>query len=176
EATVNAPLSVTLSVTPADIVPGQQSTLTWSARGATSLTIDNGIGDVTTQTSHVVSPTQETTYTITAADAAGHTTTAAKTVTVSTSSGLQTIKHIIVMLQENRSFDSYFGQLQAYAASRGIANYQINSGYDPNRLMPLISGALAHPFHEPTQWTEDLTPAWNESHFDIDQQKDGTFK
>jgi phospholipase C len=177
QATVNAPLSVALTASPANITPGQQSTLQWVSRGATSVTIDQGVGTFTQPSgSAPVSPTQTTTYNITATDAGGHTATGSATVTVSTASGLQTIKHIIVMLQENRSFDSYFGQLGPYAASRGIANYQINSGYDPNRLMPLISGALAHPFHEPTQWTEDLTPAWNESHFDIDQQKDGTFK
>ncbi|MGE5322851.1 MAG: alkaline phosphatase family protein [Actinomycetota bacterium] len=177
QATVNAPLSVSLQASPANITPGQQSTLQWVSRGATSVTIDQGVGTFTQPTGSVpVSPTQTTTYNITATDAAGHTATASATVTVSTASGLSTIKHIIFMLQENRSFDSYFSQLGAYAASRGIANYQINAGYDQTRLMPLISGALAHPFHEPTERTENLTPSWNESHFDIDQQSDGTFK
>jgi phospholipase C len=176
QATVNAPLSVTLAAKPANITPGQQSTLTWNARGATSLTIDNGVGAVNgAQGSQAVSPTQTTTYTITAADATGHTTTAATTVTVSTSTGLQTIKHIIFMLQENRSFDSYFGQLQAYA-SKKVPGYQINAGYDPNILLPLIGGGTGHLFHEPTTRTDNLTPSWNESHFDIDQQKDGSFK
>jgi phospholipase C len=173
---VNAPLSVTLTAKPANITPGQQSTLTWNARGATTLTIDNGVGDVTNLQSATVSPTQTTTYNITAADSAGHTTTAAATVTVSTSTGLQTIKHIIFMLQENRSFDSYFGQLGAYATSRGLSNYQINAGYDPSILMPLIGGGTGHLFHQPTVRTENLTPSWNESHFDIHQQKDGSFK
>jgi phospholipase C len=178
QATVNAPLSVTLSAKPANITPGQQSTLTWNARGATSLSIDNAIGDVTSLPSATVSPTQTTTYTITAFDAGGHTTTAEATVTVSTSAGLRTIKHIIFMLQENRSFDSYFGQLQAYA-SKKVSGYQINAGYDPNILLPLLpsgSGAKGHLFHEPTTRTENLTPSWNESHFDIDKQKDGSFK
>ncbi|HKW76376.1 MAG TPA: alkaline phosphatase family protein [Terriglobales bacterium] len=176
QATLNAPLSVTLTAKPANITPGQQSTLTWNARGATSLTIDNGIGSETgAQGSVPVSPTQTTTYTITAADAGGHTTTAAATVTVSTNTGLQTIKHIIFMLQENRSFDGYFGQLQAYASQK-VPGYQINAGYDPTILLPLIGGGTGHPFHEPTVQTENLTPSWNESHFDIDQQKDGSFK
>ena len=178
QATVNAPLSVTLAAKPENITPGQQSTLTWNARGATSLSIDNGIGDVTSLPSKTVSPAQTTTYTITAFDATGHSTTAATTVTVSTSTGLQTIKHIIFMLQENRSFDSYFGQLQAYA-SKEVPGYQINGGYDPNILLPLLpnpGGGTGHPFHEPTVRTENLTPSWNESHFDIDKQKDGSFK
>lgn len=177
QATVNAPLSVTLTASPANLTPGQQSTLSWNARGAATLSIDNGIGTVTgPQGSVTVSPAQTTTYTITATDTGGHSTTGSATVTVSSSSGLQTIKHVIFMLQENRSFDSYFSKLGAYAASRGIANYQINSGYDPNRLMPLIGGGTGHPFHEPTVRTENLSPSWNESHFAMDQQKDGSFK
>lgn len=175
QATVNAPLSVTLTANPANITPGQQATLSWNSRGATTLSIDNGVGGVGASGNQVVSPSQTTTYTITATDSGGHSTTASTTVTVSTSSGLSTIKHIIFMLQENRSFDSYFGQLQAYA-SKEVPGYQINAGYDPNILLPLIGGGTGHPFHEPTERTEDLTPAWNESHFDIDQQSDGTFK
>jgi len=177
QATVNAPLSVALTASPANITPGQSATLSWTSRGAVSLSIDNGVPAISpTQTSVTVTPTQTTTYTITAADASGHTTTSSATVTVSSGgSGLQTIKHIIVMLQENRSFDSYFGQLQAYA-SKKVPGYQINAGYDPNVLLPLIGGGTGHLFHEPTVLTENLTPSWNESHFDIDQQKDGTFK
>jgi phospholipase C len=174
---VNAPLSVSLAASPANVTSGQQAVLSWKSRGASTLSIDNGVGTVAAPAGNVsVSPAQTTTYNITGTDSGGHTTTAATTVTVSTGgSGLQTIKHIIFMLQENRSFDSYFGQLQAYASQK-VPGYQINSGYDPNRLMPLISGALAHPFHEPTERTENLTPSWNESHFDIHQQSDGTFK
>jgi phospholipase C len=176
-ATVNAPLAVTLTANPENITPGGSSKLTWTAQGAASLSIDQGVGAVTGATGSVsVSPTANTTYTITAADGQGNTTTAAATVSVVTNGGLQGIKHIIVMLQENRSFDNYFSKLGDYAASRGIANYQINAGYDPNVLLPLIGGGTGHPFHQPTVHTENLTPSWNESHFDIDQQNDGTFK
>jgi phospholipase C len=178
QATVNAPLSVTLTANPVNITPGQQSTLTWNSRGAATLTIDNGVGAVSgAQGSVTVTPAQTTTYNITATDTGGHSATASTTVTVSSNgAGLQTIKHIIFMLQENRSFDNYFSNLGAYAAGRGIANYQINAGYDPNILLPLISGATAHPFHQVTVRTENLTPSWNESHFDMHQQADGTFK
>jgi len=180
QATVNAPLSVTLAANPINIAPGGHSTLSWQSRGAASLSIDNGVGAVTGPSgSTQVSPTQNTTYTITAADAQGNTTTAQATVSVGTNTGLSGIKHIIVILQENRSFDSYFAHLGPYVAAKHpeITNYQINAGYDPNIQLPLISGfGTAHPFHEPTVRTENLSPAWNESHFDIDKQSDGTFK
>ena len=177
-ATVNAPLAVTLKANPENIAPGGHSTLTWVSQGAASLSIDQGIGAVTGSTGSVsVSPTQNTTYTVTAIDAQGNAATGSATVNVVTNTGLQGIKHIIVMLQENRSFDNYFSKLGDYAASRGIANYQINAGYDPNILLPLFNNVgTAHPFHEPTVRTENLSPGWNESHFDIHQQPDGTFK
>jgi phospholipase C len=179
QATVTAPLGVTLTANPANIAPGGQSTLTWVAQGAASLSIDQGIGAVAGATGNVkVSPTANTTYTITATDGQGNTTTAAATVSVVTNTGLQGIKHIIVLLQENRSFDSYFSSLGSYVATKHpeIANYQINAGYDPNIILPLFGGGTGHLFHEPTTRTENLSPSWNESHFDIDTQPDGTFK
>ena len=177
-ATVNAPLAVTLKANPENIAPGGHSTLTWASQGAASLSIDQGIGAVTGSTGSVsVSPALNTTYTITVLDAQGNAATGSATVNVVTNTGLQSIKHIVVMLQENRSFDNYFSKLGDYAVSRGIANYQINAGYDPNILLPLFNNVgTAHPFHEPTVRTENLSPSWNESHFDIDQQPDGTFK
>jgi phospholipase C len=179
-ATVNAPLAVTLKASPANIAPGSQSTLTWASTGAASapgsLSIDQGVGAVTGPSGSVaVSPTQNTTYTITATDSQGHTSTAAATVNVVTNGGLQGIKHIIVMLQENRSFDSYFSGLGAYASAKFLG-YQINAGYDPNVILPLFGGGTGHLFHEPTVRTDNLSPSWDESHFDIDQQTDGTFK
>jgi len=176
-ATVNAPLAVTLRASPANIAPGSQSTLTWASTGAASVSIDQGVPPISGPSGSVaVSPTANTTYTITATDAQGHTSTAAATVNVVTNGGLQGIKHIIVMLQENRSFDSYFAKLGAYATAKGIQNYQINAGYDPNIILPLFDGTTGHLFHEPTVRTDNLSPSWDESHFDIDQQTDGTFK
>jgi phospholipase C len=178
--TVSTALGVTLKATPANIASGAQSTLSWTSSSAASLSIDNGIGAVAAPAgSTTISPTASTTYTITATDSAGNVTTSAATVTVSAGGGnLQTLKHIIVMVQENRSFDNYFSKLGEYATARlgpGIP-YQINAGYDPNILLPLFGGGTGHPFHQVTERTENLSPSWDESHFDIDRQADGTFK
>jgi phospholipase C len=175
-ATVNAPLAVTLKANPANIAPGSQSTLTWASTGAVSVSIDQGVPPITGASGSVsVSPTQNTTYTATAIDGQGNSATSSATVNVVTNTGLQGIKHIIVMLQENRSFDSYFSKLGDYASAK-FPGYQINAGYDPNVILPLFGGGTGHLFHEPTERTDNLSPAWNESHFDIDQQSDGTFK
>lgn len=182
-ATVTAPLGVTLTANPPNITPGGQSTLTWASTGAATVSIDQGVAPIKGATGSVpVSPAQTTTYTITATDTSGISTTAQATVNVVTNTGLQGIKHIIVMLQENRSFDSYFGGLQNYAQNtKQLAGYQINAGYDPTILLPtngtqIGNGTPSHPFHMVTVRTENLSPAWDESHFDIDQQADGTFK
>jgi RHS repeat-associated protein len=83
--TVMAKPSITsLTASPGSITSGQSSTLAWSVTGATSLSLDNGIGTVTGTTSRSVSPSVSTTYTLTATNAAGSVT-ATVTVAVSAS-------------------------------------------------------------------------------------------
>ncbi len=76
----SAPVISSFTATPASIQSGQSSTLSWSVTGATSLSIDQGIGAVT-GTSRGVSPGTTTTYTLTATNSAGSVT-GATTVTV----------------------------------------------------------------------------------------------
>jgi hypothetical protein len=56
--------------------------LSWNTSGATGITIDNGVGNVSGITSMSVKPAQTATYTLTATNSAGATT-ARVTVTVS---------------------------------------------------------------------------------------------
>lgn len=65
------PVISSFSSTPSTITAGQSSTLAWTVSGATSISLDNAIGDVTTITSRSVSPTATTTYVLTARNAAG---------------------------------------------------------------------------------------------------------
>jgi formylglycine-generating enzyme required for sulfatase activity len=67
---VNKPYIASFTANPTTINPGQSSTLSWSVTGATSLSIDQGVG-VVTGTSTTVSPTATTTYTLTATNGAG---------------------------------------------------------------------------------------------------------
>lgn len=53
-------------VTPSVIEIGETSILSWDIEGATTVTIDNGIGDVALTGTRVISPTVTTTYTLTA--------------------------------------------------------------------------------------------------------------
>jgi phospholipase C len=75
------------------------------------------------------------------------------------------------MLQENRSFDMYFGQLGSYRPNRlkgaGITDTYTIDGFNPAiTLTNINTGAKVTPFHETTVCTENLSPAWDESHHD----------
>jgi len=78
-----APTACTLTATPASVVVGSSSTLSWTTTNATSLSIDQGIGTVTPIASGTrsVTPASTTTYTATATSATG---TATCTATVTT--------------------------------------------------------------------------------------------
>jgi hypothetical protein len=66
------PLKITLfSATPAAILPGQSSTLTWSVQNSTSVSISPAVGNVAASGSTSVSPTSTTTYTLTASGPGG---------------------------------------------------------------------------------------------------------
>lgn len=81
---------------------------------------------------------------------------------------IHAVNHVVIMMQENRSFDNYFGQMTAYRQANGIpinsSDGKINdlsSGSFSNRSP--VAGAIA-PYHTGSICTEDLTPAWAESH------------
>jgi hypothetical protein len=65
--------SVALSASPASVQSGQQVTLTWSSKDATSITLEPSVGPVAAQGSTKVTPSQSTTYTVTATGLGGST-------------------------------------------------------------------------------------------------------
>jgi hypothetical protein len=70
--TVNpAPIVINIDVNPAVIVAGDSAALIWNISGANSASIDQGIGTVALSGNSVVSPTETTTYTLTASGPAG---------------------------------------------------------------------------------------------------------
>ena len=84
---------------------------------------------------------------------------------------LQSVNHIVVMLQENRSFDTYFGQLPAYWQANGYPS-QTFDGIPANASNPVYSSpttigpGTVPAYHIKTECTENLTPSWDESHLD----------
>jgi phospholipase C len=87
--------------------------------------------------------------------------------TLTTAGTLQSsINHIVVMAQENRSFDTYFGQLPAYWAANGYPSQALN-GLPANASNPAYQGpGSISAFHFATQCVDNLSPSWNESHVD----------
>lgn len=171
------PMQVNLSANPSTITPGQSAALSWATQDVQKLVIDNGVGDVSSHLpngSVTVTPSVSTTYTATATGPAGTINqSAAITVSAPPPSSGSAIKHIIFMVQENRSFDSYFGKLGPYRATRlaqmGIAASPSDvDGIPANvELINHQTGAQVAPFHYLTECTENLSPSWDESHHDV---------
>lgn len=114
------------------------------------------------------------------------------TATFNQSGSFQSLNHIILFAQENRSVDHYFGYLRAYWAANGIADQSFdglpqfnpasgnpplqgpaptNPGCDPSNpdgpkvCVPDDNNPVTS-FHLQSVCTEELSPFWDESHLD----------
>lgn len=117
-----APPTVNMTADSSTIANGGSSTLYVSAMQATSIKVTGKDGtDASLPASGgtvKVSPTSTTIYTADATGSGGTASTSA-TVTVIPASDLSKIQHVIFMLQENHSFDNYFGMLNPYRKANG---------------------------------------------------------
>lgn len=113
----------------------------------------------------------------------------------STTGNLQSLNHIIIFAQENRSLDHYFGAMRQYWAQNGIADQSFDGlpqfnpatgatplqgpppaipGCDPSHPFPASttcfpdSSNLITSFHFASVCQEEQSPFWNESHVDWD--------
>src|SRR5690348_9572555 len=82
-------------------------------------------------------------------------------------SNIQAVNHIIFMMQENRSFDAYFGKINDFRASAG-------QGRDLDDLEAMFSnpaddGTSVSNFHLATSCIFNTTAAWQESHGDMNR-------
>jgi len=104
--------------------------------------------------------------------------------------GLTSLNHIVVLAQENRSLDHYFGALRQYWRNNGYPDRSFDGlpQFNPTSgLPPLFHAAPTNPgcdpafpppadctfdsaspkiasYHLITQCTENTSPSWNESH------------
>jgi len=78
---------------------------------------------------------------------------------------LNDVNHIIYMLQENRGFDEYFGQLNTYRASQGLSP-DVNVTPENAQQLSYDHTTSFTPFHMNSMCVEDLSSYWNESHND----------
>ena len=167
-STVNVPppnqLAVALKANPPSIATGSSTTLKWVSQAASSLSINGS--SVGPSGSMTVSPKTNTSYTLTAKDASGNVQTATANIAVVPSGDPNQIRHIIVWVQENRSFDNYFGMLGNYRITKGLSGTL--DGIPTGWAMPDKVGAVTPAYHFSTVCHENLPPSWNQVHSDLD--------
>jgi phospholipase C len=163
--------AVTITATPTQVAPGGSSTLIVSATNASQVVISNNVNNTTytlaaTGGTQSVTPTVTTTYKATATGTGGATATAQATVTVTgVNPGINSVSHIVIMMQENRSFDHYFGHLNEYRTSLGLPADVDDLSNAGNVSMPSWNNTgNISPYHLGTQCLGDLTPSWQEAH------------
>src|SRR6185437_13789820 len=89
--------------------------------------------------------------------------------------GISAVNHVVMVIQENRSFDHYFGQMTAYRTANGIpingtpANIDDESTGSFSNFSPVTNANIAA-YHSGSVCTEDLTPDWTESHMNFNWQ------
>ncbi len=120
--TSNPVPSVSITANPTTVISGNSSTLTVTAFNATQVTVTGTDGSTYTLPSsggtQTVIPANTATYTANATGTGGSIS-ASTTVAVTPQSGLQSVDHVIFMLQENHTFDNYFGMLNPYRKATG---------------------------------------------------------
>src|SRR5258707_3337684 len=69
---------------------------------------------------------------------------------------LKDIEHVVILIQENRSFDHYFGKLP------GVRGFDDKKGRDA--FFQKANGKTVHPFHLPSKCLPDLNHDWAPQH------------
>jgi phospholipase C len=169
--------TVTISADSPTVAAGSASTLTVKATNATTVKVSGG-GDVYTLAATGgavnVSPTQTTTYTAEATSSRG-TASAEATVTIVAATAVDAIKHVVFMLQENHTFDNYFGMLNPYRKTNGWDVSEDGKTYTvdgiDDKLNTLYNdddqGAKYTLFKFATTCVDDMSSAWLESYGDV---------
>ena len=121
-----------------------------------------------------VSPTATTTYTATATGSGGKASGTA-TVTVLPPGSIQSIDHVIFMLQENHTFDNYFGMLNPYRQANGWNIGDDGNTYNVDGIDDKLSsisntddeGTTYKLFKFTTTCIDDATSDWLASYGDV---------
>jgi phospholipase C len=182
--TVTSPVpTVTITADPTSISPGQATTLTISASNASEVAVactDNnaqqGFSATLPGTGGTASlnPKSTVTCVATAKGANGQTATASVKVTVKDASQ---INHVIFLMQENRTFDNYFGMLNPYRKSQGFEIGDDGKQYDVDGIEDKLNkfpnpddeGDTFNLFKLTSSCVDDMTSAWLESFGDVNR-------
>lgn len=181
--TVAGATAPTVSITAANssITAGSSDTLTVTAMNASSVAVSGSDGSSYTLSATggtvTVTPAATTTYTAEAMNSAGTVASAETTVTVGSASGLNSIQHVIFMLQENHSFDNYFGMLNPYRHANGWDIGSDGKTYDVDGIDDKLNtitnqddeGATYYLYKFRTTCVDDESSDWLASYGDVNR-------
>jgi phospholipase C len=173
-------VAVSMTADQTTITAGQTVTLTVTAQSATQVTISNNV-DATTYTlpgtggTQKVTPSQNVTYTATATGTSGQSVTATTQVTVTPAGSFQSVQHVVMLLQENRTFDTYFGMLNPFRKANNLSVGDDGKEYDVDGIDDKLStisnvndqGQAFQLFHTSSSCLDDMSSAWLESYGDV---------
>ncbi len=175
------PPAATLSLTanPSSIIAGSTSLLTATVtNGTQQIVITSSDGSTYTLPStggtQQVSPSSNTTYTATTITAAGSISATAN-LTVLPAGSLNSINHVVFMLQENHTFDNYFGMLNPYRAANNFNVGADGNTYNVDGIEDKLT-TISNQSDEGTNYplfkftstcVDDLTSSWLESYGDV---------
>lgn len=118
------PAILAFTASPSAVTPGQVSSLSWIVNGASTVAVNQGVGDVTGVNSKTVQPGQTTTYRLTASNGAGSVT-ADATVTVVAMSDTQAPSIPSLTAAVAKSSTEVGLRWSAGIDNVGVAGYQV---------------------------------------------------
>jgi phospholipase C len=172
--------AVTITANPVSITAGSSSVLTVAATNSTKVTIAGSNGTTYSLPTNggkvTVTPTATTTYTAEVSGTNGSAS-ATSTVTVISAGSVSSISHVVLMLQENHSFDDYFGMLNPYRKVNGWNRGDDGKDYDVDGIDDKLNtisnqddqGDVYHLFKLRSTCVDDESSAWLESYGDVNR-------
>ena len=138
-----SPVINSFTVTPAVITLGGTSVLNWSVRGAKSVSIDNGIGNVALNGSYTVVPTINKTYILTAFNSYGKSSASVVVIVNPLASEKNTSPIVFTVEELWQKKDSYVGDRIAvegfyYISNDGPSLVQATTVSNPNPTIWII--------------------------------------
>jgi phospholipase C len=182
DLTIEASAAPVVSITAKSetITDGSSTTLTVAATNSTSVTVTGSDGSTyklaASGGTQAVSPTATTTFTAEASGSAGNDS-AEATVTVIPATSLKSISHVLFMLQENHTFDNYFGMLNPYRRANGMDIGADGKTYDVDGIDDKL-GSISNEDDQGTSYSlfkfkttcvDDMSSDWLASYGDVNR-------
>ncbi len=170
--------SVSLTATPPSIESGSSSMLTATATNTTQVVITGTDGSSYTLPGtggkQAVGPSATTTYTAQASGSQGSAMTTA-IISVVPAGSANAIAHVIFLMQENHSFDNYFGMLNPYRQSKGWTKGDDGKTYTVDGIDDKLTtinnvddaGDVFKLYKFTTTCIDDDSSAWQSSYGDV---------